>query len=250
VHGRSGLFFQGSQEVRWVDPYPQFAIVDATASQRLRRYLACYSVTFYSVHRSEALSANLDAVSRHGLGAIYGWGEIALGCLSVIQGKAHMLDRLYMLREAHAGMDSWNDQKGKTWSCLDWLVDETFMSRFGTYQGFRDCLAQALAQQDGLGLDEAQQVVKQAFWSLFTKEIVQEVQSRAGRHGAAFGPRLHEIARHIPGLRRTWRAVRSVMPGQDTAISLDALRRSSSRYHEAFMPIYRAITQDTGSVWG
>jgi hypothetical protein len=60
------------------------------------------------------------------------------------------------------------------------------------------------------------------------------------RTGGGPGPQWREAVQRVPGLRRTWRAVHSRLPGQ--VCSLESLRRPSSRYYSAFLPIDEVLT--------
>ena len=245
VHGRSALFHVETGHVRWVAPYLQRDLRDATASARLRNHLQGYSVTFYSLHRTEALTRNLRQVCRLELDW-HTWGEIALSCLGLIEGQAMSLPDLYMVREGHADMTSLRMHQARGLDTFDWLTDTTFSSRHGRYETFRDCLAPALMRQDGLTVHQAHQVIKQAFWSYLVPHMEEQWRGDGGATMSAMG-RLQEAARRVPGLRNAWRAVRSRMPDEVGACSLEALLRPSSRHHRDFLPIYRAIVAADGA---
>lgn len=245
VHGQSGLFHVSRGQIQWVDRYLQCSITDATASERLRHHLRRYSVMFYSLHRTEALRKNLERVCEFGLDW-HTWGEIALSSLAVIQGKALAIPSLYMVREGHAGMWSAQIHQERNLDLFDWLTDSTFSSQYGTYERFRNCLAPELVREDGIDIGGAREVVKRAFWSYFVPQMEEKWRKQDDRRTVTLRVRVREAARRIPGLRAMWRAVCGVMPGQRSAVSLHALLRPSSRYHQDFMPIYHAITRENG----
>jgi hypothetical protein len=240
VHGPSGLFRVEEDRIQWVSPYLQRSITDPTASARLCNYLQPYSVTFYSIHRTEALKRNLHLVLQHGLDW-HTWGELALGSLAVIQGKARTLARLYVLREGHNGMGSVLDERQRAVDPFDWLTDTAFSSQRGTYEAFRDCLVPELVRQDGIDTNQAREVVKRAFWSYLVPQMMEKWSGRNGCETVAGWDRVREIARCVPGLRSAWRTARGTLPWRQHEISLDTLLHPASRYHDDFMPIYRAI---------
>lgn len=259
AHGVSGVFDvgvgRGRQVHAGVAPYAQQSYLDETASQRLPHYLKDYSTLFYSVQRRAALSANLRLYQATGLGGSDTagpvhrsdwWVELVLACLAVIRGKVKRLDRLYMLRERHASTDSWKEagEAGRRLDLLDWVTCSSFA---GAYRAFHACLSESLADRDGISTTKAQEVVKRAFWLLYLfPELQRKWDARYVQRGTPAPLRaLRDAARHVPALRRMWRAVRSRMPGQE--FSLEALLRSSSPYHVDFMPIYRAVAEQDGS---
>lgn len=238
VHGEAALFEQHVDGARrgigGVSRYLQRSIEHPTGAQRLLDHLGHYSTTFYSVQRTEHLRESYRKAASLGIGL--GFTELLLSCLSIIQGKARKLDGLYMMREGHAEMTS-RQEHGQC-DAFDWVTDPNWPSH---YQGFRDCLAEALARQDGNDIGEARDIAKRAFWLHMGQVLTKKWPGSSGRPAPASRRRLREAARRVPGLRWTWRAARSLMPGRNAALSLEALQRPFSRYHEDFLPIYRAI---------
>lgn len=246
VHGRGVLFGVNGGRVQWVAPYLQRSVADETAAERLLNHVRRYSVMFYSVHRTEALRENLQRVCEAGLDW-HTWGEIALSALAVIQGKAIALPRLYLVREGHEGMWSARMSHARNLDAFDWLTDTAFARQAGSYEQFRDCLVPELARQDGLGVERAREIVKQAFWPYLVGQMEEKWRGE-GRAATTVGvvARIREAARRVPGLRDAWRAVRTRMPDEEATVSLEALRRPSSRHYRDFMPIYQAIMAALG----
>lgn len=241
VHGRSGLFAVRAGQVQWVAPYLQRPVVQETASARLRDHLQRYSVMFYSLHRTRALRENLRRVCDSGLDW-HTWGEIALSALAVLQGKAHCLARLYMLREGHEGMWSAKIDRERAVDSFDWLTDSAFASKHGSFGQFRDCLAPELMRQDGISLPQAHEVVKQAFWPYLAGQMAGKWRPVPAARTSLLPGRLQAAARQVPGLRRTWRMLQRLAPGQRDAMSLPGLLRPWSLYHHDFVPIHRVVT--------
>ena len=236
VHGQSAAFGVGADGTLRLGPYSQRAYEDGTASARLVSFLSSYSVVVYSVHRTEALRKNMGLCSQHELG--HAWGEFAPGGLSAIQGKIGKLNQLYMVKEIHSGMDSWQTA-GRRVDRFDWVTGNDFASKYYT---FRECLAEELARQDGIALDEARLVVKQAFWSYLAQVLTKKLHGEYPQRNSDLSSHSRQMARRSPVIRKAWHKVRSFLPGEYNAMSLPALLRPTSRYHSDFMPIYRAIT--------
>lgn len=242
VHGQAALFAVEAGRVQWVAPYLQCSVLDGTAAARLARYFQRYFVTFYSVHRTRRLATNFKTVCQPGLDW-HTWGELALGALAVMQGKAVALPRLYMIREGHAGMGSRVIQQQRRMDEFDVLTDTAFARDHGTYEMFRDCLTPELMCQDGLTVRQAGDVVKRAFWP-YCMRGMEETWRNEEQHGrVSWKARVREWATRVPGLKRAWRATLACMPGYASVVSLDALLRPSSKYHEDFIPIYRTIIE-------
>jgi len=246
AHGVCGLFqmadVPGGRAITHLGPYPQRSYTGTSAAQRLEEYLGGYTLLFYSVHRTAHLAESLrrcctyggspehtTALDRNDL-----WVELLLGCLAVIGGKAKRLDGLYLLRDSHPGLNSWQGA-ARNLDPFDWVTSSTF-SR--AYAGFAACLSEAIMQQDGCSLDQARSAVKQAFWRWLGPMLARKWQGRYGQ--APAGSRLRDAARRIPGVRRTWRAVRE-WTATDETLSLGALRRSSCRYYGDFQEIEAAL---------
>lgn len=243
AHGEAALFAQhavgGRQEIGWVCRYVQRSIEHPTGAQRLLDHLGHYSTTWYSMQRTEHLRQTYQKTRAVGKGLYF--LELLPSCLSVIRGKAKKLDRLYMVREGHAGMNSRKELDHG--DVFDWITDPEWPSG---YHGFRDCLSEELVRQDGITGEEARAVVKQALWVYLGQVLLRKSPVWQGRQTHSSRMRLREIGRRIPGLPRAWRVARSIMPGRDAALSLEALLRSTSRYHQDFMPVVDAIEAANG----
>jgi len=129
-----------------------------------------------------------------------------------------------------------HDQRYLLPGVFDWITSPNWLP---SYQVFRDCLAKELVQQDEISVDEAREVVKQAFWSYLAKGLTKKWHNQ---YGHVTRNRLRQTARAIPGARRVWRLLRSLQSRGYDEISLPALLHPSSPYHADFMPIYRAAT--------
>ncbi len=231
AHGKGlavGLKSDGAHgEVAWVLHYKQTAVEGETAAERLCSHLSNYSVALFSVHRIESWREMYKDVF---LLTKRLSGELLPCCLSVIQGKMKEMDCLYVMRQSH-------NKRYSGISIKKWTGDKTWLS---SYQIFRDCLAKELTVYDGISIDEAREVVDQAFSSYLAS-----LPAESWLRQYAI-PRLLQFARYVPGARQVWRTSRLVLRsmnliGRDE-IPLTSLLDSSSPYHADFMSIYRAMT--------
>jgi len=152
--------------------------------------------------------------------------------LSIILGKVKELNCIYLVRQVH-------EQRYLLPDMYDWMTSPDWLP---SYQVFRNCLTKELVRQDGISLDEARAVVKQAFWSYLAKGFMKKWQGCYGQPRVSRRTRLLQAMRVIPGARQAWRGLRSLLPSQRDEMSLNALLDPSSPYHADFMPIYRSVT--------
>ena len=178
----------------------QRSIQQISPTDRLIDHLRYYSLTFYSVQRTEQIRENFRKLADLKLNMInFRFRELLTSCLSVIQGKTRKLDCLYMVRQSHQMSDAHNQKNYALW---EWMADKNWSDE---YSKFRVCLAEELAWHDGINMEQAKHVVKYAFWLYVALDRFNRQE-------------------------------------QNNELTLPALLRRSSPFHEAFMPIYRAIT--------
>jgi len=191
-------------EIKTLNCNTQRSIEHISAAERLVDHLRHYSLTYYSVHRTDQIwrifekRAEFDKKTEL-LIPHFRFRELLTSCLSVIQGKAKKLDCLLMVQQSHPMSVS---HKQKSYSLWEWIAVPGWSDE---YKKFRYCLAEELARQDGISMAEAKYIVKYAFWLYVALN--------------RFNPQ-----------------------EQNDQLTLPALLRRSSPFHEDFMPIYRAIT--------
>ena len=219
-----------SDTITDVGPYPQSVANEATAANRLSKHLANYSVSLFSVYRSEIwrkMFMNIPRRSEAPLLCDKAFADELLPCcLSVVYGKIKQVDGLYLIRQAHGErylLPAW----------FTWLSKENWRP---SYLYFRNQLAIAVSSEDKIALDEAENLVDSAF-SLYLKRAVIEDEAKPNW--------LRQAARKSRILRWSWRALREmrarVWPAQ--TLSLSGLLRPSSPYSTDFLPIFSAVTR-------
>ena len=216
--------------------YPQGSVEHATASQRLIAHLKNYRPTIYAVHRTELLRESYQSIVDLNLDNSF--GELLPSSVPIILGKVKTLDRLYMVRQTHANMTS-NKLNS---DMFDWVSGPQWAIQ---WERFRDCLAQEVVRVDKIGIGEAREIVKQAFWFHLRHGFAQNLEERYSPCETSLSARVYRMLRDIPALRSAWRDLRSFFPGHgndEYKALLPALLRSSSPYHADFLPIYRSIT--------
>ena len=234
AHGLAGLCDLQSSgpygEVRSVGQYRQRALTGDTATNRLTDYLSNYFVTLFSVHRTEHFREEIAAAA---LMPDIAFRELLPCCLSVVRGNVAQLPCFYMVRQDH-------DQRYSLPDIFDWITHHDWLP---SYEIFSDHLAQELVRQDQVSLNEANQVVKQAFWSYLVNVLSKKRNGPYAPHKNGLRSRSRSLARTIPLVAWGWKDLRSRLPGEENKLSLPALLRPSSPFHANFKPIYRSMTR-------
>ncbi|MBI3318701.1 MAG: TIGR00180 family glycosyltransferase [Candidatus Omnitrophica bacterium] len=233
VHGQGAYFSTLDNAVhgpiRVMGSYAQHSIEDEKPSRRVLAHFKEIQATEFSVKRTPAMASHWQMVLRLGLDNFF--GELLVSSLGVIEGKVHQLSRLYLLRQVHPQMTS-----QRSLGRFDWVVTRDWRRQ---WEQFRDTLARALQEREGISLEQAQQVMKLAFWSY----LVSYLETGWKREYESSLVLWQEPLRHLPLLRQTWGWVRSFIPGGRFGFSLQALLRPTSAYRSDFFPIYRAIRE-------
>ncbi len=243
VHGEAALFMTGQPDQPGsvaCMPYRQRSLTDATAAERIADHFQYYSVLNYATHRTAALRRHVELCAAHGFG--YAWGELALGGLSAASGRVTKLPGLYLLKETHADMDSWNPVGHRLTVC-DWMTGRSFAEQ---YPAFCECLGQAVAERDGLSLDDGRRLVRVALWTYLAGQINTEIRDAvAPSTGRRRAHAWRSWLAKIPGLRALRRALRDAEPANMTTAGM---LRPRSPYHDAFAPVWYAIAKSVEPV--
>ena len=207
-----------------------------SSSQRLADYLGDYSSCLFSVHRVATWRTIYSQIAP--VPDKYFRGELIPGCHSAIEGKIKGLDVLYILRQAHSLQTSRQTAHLDT---FDFIHNDEWAP---SYRYLPDRLPEELAGHDGISDDEAREVVKKAFWTYIQRSLSKRWQISYAQDGTGFQARVRKAARQSPAIRNAWHRVRSFLPGRGNQLSIVALLRPTSPYHNDFMPIYRAVTNE------
>ena len=231
--------------------YMQPEIEDDSPSLRLMNLLGEYSVTLFSVHRTETW--RMMYREAHELTDWRGFGGELLQCSrTVIGGKVKELDCLSLVRQVYDhrnGSKSGNNESeipnqqinmsgNGTLGQTDWLTGEDWEPSYNVY---KDKIAHDLSEREGLTLGEAMDRVTESF-KLYLVQVARKATN--GKKPGAMG-----LARNLVesfGLvHKSLRVLKSAFSTGADQMSLEKLLRQSSPYHQEFMPIYWMVT--TGS---
>jgi len=237
AHGEAILFSLVSSgaygDIEGVGPYYQSPIEGESASERLLSHLEKYSVTLFSVFRTDTWR---NMYSEAESAPDRAFMEELLPCaLSVVYGKVKQFDCLYLVRQGH-------DNRAFHVDAYDWITNQNWLP---SYQVFNNRLTRELVRQDGVETEDARKVVKQAFWKYLDKAQNVGYNKVYGYEQRGIGKRTKNIVKKIPYVRKAFNILQSVFYPSNH-LSLPVLLSKRSSYHNDFMPVYRAVTKDSG----
>ena len=234
AHGIGVIISSWSGDPREIESagfYRQPIVEEATATHRVNKHFEHYSVGLFSVHRTEVwreIHRKTPNSSEHPEFSDKGFNDELLQCgLSAVYGKMKQLDQLYLVRQVHNTRNLL-----PTW--FDWIVKENWHS---SYIYFRNQLAHALADKDGIPLAQAEGIVEHAFYR-YLKQTVEAHEISPST--------LRKFARESPSLRSIWHVVRVLLGWmQPRRVTLESLLNPVSPYNKDFLPVYCAVTRAT-----
>lgn len=224
--------------------------------------------TAYSIMRtSNALRLYKEVLS---LGLNYSYNEATMNQMLLLSGNIKLLDKqLYIARQNHSSNAALRAFSGYvpiiTRSstsepyevlidrCLeekrmyppdyfDQIIDPLFPIQ---YERMTTCLANELARNDGISVEEARRIIKYWQWYFIAKNMMPKFYEHGGadyqKKGVGFKTksalkRFRQWAKGIPFLKKMWWKV------SGGEMSLSSLLRPTSPYHKDFMPLYKIIT--------
>jgi glycosyltransferase domain-containing protein len=241
AHGMAGAFhydFNASEgSIKATSSYLQRSILLEKPSQRLEYHLLNYSTMFYSVQRTHELLRNMQLCCDGRFG--WGFSEILLSSLSVVEGKVHKIDRLYLLRGIHAGMNTL-DESGQKMNVFTWVVSSDFSAY---YKKFLDILVAELVTREKISTEAAHDLLQRAFWGHLSGGLKKAWISRyAGRRSwsKSFGNRLQaqpKLAKYIYPLAK---AVHDRFFVRDP-LHFSKISMKNSPYHEEFLKVLKSV---------
>ncbi len=235
THGESALFTRVPDKPIDIGPYEQKSYEANTASRRLIDYLSNYCVLLYSVQRTDNLCENLQKACKYEMGYI--WGEVIMGCLSVIQGHVNKLSHLHMVREAHPEMDSWATSDSPH-DVFEWVTNKHFAE---AYTKFRHCIAETLVVYDKISYAEALKVTSEAFFVYIQNQFNES--DKVNKYQSMKSKLKPLVVRTNLG-EFIWSQGRSMLPNDRGRISLPNLMKPKSPYHNDFHKIHISISSD------
>jgi len=210
-------------------PYRLRAISAPRAAARFLEHCERYSVMSFGIHRSAQMRQAYDRVPEL---REHAFTEMLPTSIAVAQGTVHRIERLYLVRQGHGRRHLNRD-------LFEWLTHERWRE---SYLIFRDRVADELARQDRVSLEEALETVKQGFWRMLGSSLTHKWRERYAAVPAT-PTALREALGRVPAARRLWRAIQARGLGGASRFSLPALLHARSPHAAAFRPVFAAISQ-------
>lgn len=206
-----------SGNVVYCSHYPQPSLEAPSAVERFREHMAGYSVSLFSVHRTESWRVMMDHSDR--IEDVPFSAELLPCCLSVVLGKVKNIDgQLYLVRQSH-------NRRLQLPMMVDWVMSPRF---YPGYALTASRLVQELMRCGQVDPETAEEIVKDGFRTYIGLGV--GLRRSLGRDDWMLG-----IA------RRVWHLLRAIRPIPRSQWDLQALLKESSPYHKDFLPIYRAL---------
>lgn len=235
AHGIGALIGSRSGEntdIQSAGYYRQPIVEQDSAVGRFRSLFESYSVSLFSIHRADTwrriFRDTPDPMVSPGHADLSFGGELLQSSLSAVYGKIGQIDKLYLIRQAHNSR--YLLPSSVSW--FDWITKQDWRD---SYLYFRDHVARAISETDGIPLIQSEQHVGHSF-SNYLRQLIASAEAKPSR--------IREFTREskrLRTLRSLWRVVLAGL--RPTFITLENLKSPTSPYYTDFLPIHRAVTE-------
>jgi glycosyltransferase domain-containing protein len=216
--------------------YKRGQIENDTGAKRIMNFFNNYYVTFFSVNRTKQTMEywkSSEKIPDQAFGS-----EILPNSLSLIHGKSKILDCLGFVRQIHG-------QYNGLLNSFDWMMGKDWNLSF---EIFTKILTEKIAVADNIGINEADQIVKQVSWKYLAKrlsrgyaEIYEEPSSVSG--GVVFYLKKVRLlaGKKLPWLKNLYR--QKIRPLTKALPQIhDEVLRGGSKYFGDFKPVIDSFT--------
>ena len=234
AHGLGVLVGAGdgtSEKIDHAHYYPQTLREEDSAVDRIKSHLEDYSVSLFSVHRTEIWKRMFSAYREGSTAALCEdktfSAELLPCCMSVAMGKVGQVDGLYLVRQVHERryiLSSW----------FQWLKSNSWQP---SYTCFREQLSAVITNLDGINQEAALNHVDNSFSKYLKRYIAGRTLNRRNNG--------KQTLKQIPLLMHVWQILKSFAPPTDNShnVSYAGLTKKSSRYFHDFQEVLSSILQ-------
>ena len=221
-------------ELGSLSDYPRPPIEANTASERVIDYFSRYFVTEFSVRRTEMAKKIFQGtnVKDRAFGT-----EIFRCTLDIVFGKSKTVDCLGFVRQMH-------QSHYELIRNVEWITSEHWRE---SYLQFRDRVAQEIAVQDKIPLDEALEVTKRAFWIYLQRHLAKDYREKYAQEKKKNAVQLLSgklrpvFTRAIPILKTFYRSWIKKPSIGSKDLHFKVLQKSSP-YYKDFKPVMDSFT--------
>ncbi|MBH52099.1 MAG: hypothetical protein CL785_02970 [Chloroflexi bacterium] len=212
-----------------VSQYKQLPLEGASASERLINFMSNYFVTLFYVHHTDEFMEHIKLAESI---PDKSFRELLSCCASIVNGNAYVLNQLHMVRQNHSERYFLPDS-------IDWVSNSDWSH---SYNKFASLLSNQLAISDGISVRHADDIVKRAFWSYFSRELSIKFQQKY-RTKNRLDSRLLAKMKKSSIVDHGIRLSRRFLPGSKHKIHIDTILSKNSPHRESFQNIYRSIEE-------
>ena len=224
-------------ELRRLADYPRQQIEAATAAQRLVDLMTKFHVTEFSVQKTKYL---IEAWSQSHPIKDWTFGyDVFPSAISAISGKSKIVDCLSLIRQL-------DNPKMAAQNSFEWITKKDWGSSF---EIFNEILAQKISIVDGIDLDKARKIPKQAIWSYLRVWLPYQYAKTYGiRNTGDKKPSDHlfrklrlRLGQKLPWLKNIYLRAAYSLPNSPRKIYYEVMQPSFP-YYEDFQRVYNSFT--------
>ena len=226
--------------------YRQPSIELDNPSDRLKSLLSDYSVTLFSVHKTETWKRMYQRAHEIREWRRFG-GELLQCSRSVLYGKVKQINSLSLIRQVYDTRNSLPSDSRCLYQPVnmsathgpdefDWVTSEDWLESYRSY--LRE-VSYELGELENIPDEEADRMVKEYFRPYLIRAL-----SKRPHTSNSIKEMVKINIKYVPGLYEFVRILKSVWFGNKHQLSLKALLRKSSPHNNNFMPVYRSLTTD------
>ena len=211
--------------------YPRHSIESDTARQRFLDFMkVIYSISFF-VNRVDNMKKAWDnnLYMAQSMNELISWNNL------IIPGKSKLLDCLSLVRQIH-------DQQYSITNSFTWITSKNFAD---DYDIFKKIIATAISEKDNIGIESAEEAVKEAFWQYILNVLSYDYKFYlAPKHPATKKLKKDiriKIGQSFPLLKKVYRNYLRPFLSKNLQLHHEVLQ-SGSKFYQDFKPILDSFT--------
>src|SRR3989338_5194074 len=211
--------------------YPRCNIESSTASKRLIDIMSNFTILGFSVQRTK----DRKKAWKYKIKDFTFCNDMFPVMIDAILGKAKLINCISLIRQ----LDNVKNTPFTNRHIFDWVVSDDFNS---SYHVCREILANEISKIDKININEANKVVKQAFWSYFGIGLPHEYkkiyddQPKRGKNGSLWRKIRFRLGQKIPWLKKFYLRIAPVLP------IYEKVMQPLSPYYKDFKPVLDSFT--------
>lgn len=205
-------------KINKIKDYPQPAINDNSAQERILNFFNSYFPTFFSIVRTEDMKQsylNSFEITDRSFSE-----EILPSALTIVGGKSKFIDCLGFVRQIH-------NAHHELPNTFQWIIRDDWHK---SYIVFENILSSALSSQDNISLDVAKKIIQKAFWIYLKKQLPKEYFEIYPDTNKKIGFK-EKIATTFPFLKPIYKKIRPMI-SKKRWLHAEVINSQSQFYHD------------------